>query len=192
MSPHPPRPIVGLIIGLLLGFLAGYNYALNVDQAHAASPIKPPANVRLDILAQQLTTLDDVTVDCFAPNYEDGGFVYFIDGKPEHIIHLDGRYCGALKNVLYPGPRTAHWLTTFDGGESVGWAYEALVHEALHIRLAQENEGIVECTTVRNAWDALSSYYLPLKPKVRKHVYQAMLRKHRSIIEAYPYYGTVC
>lgn len=147
-----------------------------VNRSDAADPA-------LDSLATTIVGYP-VTVTCF-PHSDDGpyaGYVY-LDHPGE--INLDGALCGALLNVLHPGPRTARWLRSFDAQQDVGYAYLALTHEATHLieyrdqgAIVANDEGLTECTAIRNIYPRLALLHLP--PRVRSGVYTAALNTHKS------------
>lgn len=64
---------------------------------------------------------------------------------------------------------------------------ETLVHEAFHIRLLSADEGLVECTALRNLWSVLTS--LGIRGKVRDKLYRGAVFAHGGLPNEY---RTVC
>ena len=96
----------------------------------------------------------------------------------EHWVRLYG-YCPAL-------------VRSFRGDYSkwrdLGTAALVLTHEAVHQRLQSADEGLVECTAVRNVWRTVRLLHLP--PRVERLVYAAALDSHARIHD--PRYRAVC
>jgi hypothetical protein len=158
--------------------------------SHADSP-------QLDALAATLTGVQDTHVSCFEQTGDTAGFVILIgDGThwtwPDHTIYLRGQDCGALQNVLTPGPRTAQWERSFDGYQTIGSAYLHLVHEATHVLLLSDDEGLVECTAYRNVYN--DEKLLPLDWKLRRLVYLGADYTHHAMPTSglYSVYRNVC
>ena len=121
---------------------------------------------------------------------DDGGVTWYL---AEPVIHFDGAYCGALQNVLTPGPRTNHWLNTFEGSSAVGVAIQQLAHEATHVILGNSrDEGLVECTAYRNVWNYIKM--LPINWKQRQAVYLGAKYEHfgKPTTGEYANYRSVC
>lgn len=192
--------LAALFVTLTLAAIVGVNRAdakvgghwrtLQAEQSSFPGMTEPPA---LATLATELVG-SPVTVLCFpeSPDDEWGGFVVL----PEPIIYLQGSKCGALLNVLHPGPRTGAWLRTFDGQQDVGYALMSFTHEATHLieflgqgAAVSNDEGLTECTAFRNAWNVTRMLSLPWK--VRLAVYHAVEHAHygKSPTGAY---RTVC
>ena len=163
----PRRLIIGLLVLAAL---------ILVPEARAAIPLEDVASTLVGY---------SVTVECFPPDGIIGGWVVLTEPT---VIHLDGELCGALNNVLQPGPRTAQWLRTAPGYQMVGSAIQILTHEAMHLRLLSADEGHVECVAVRNVWQSVR--LLPLVPQIRKLVYIAAVQTHSGI--GIPAYRTEC
>jgi hypothetical protein len=123
------------------------------------------------------------TVECFETGQWYAGFVVMVsrdDGETwrneDGVIHLDGADCGALRNVLTPTKRTVRWMRSYDGGATVGQALMHLAHEATHISLQSDDEGLVECTAYRNLLQYVK--LLPLSWKERQAVYEGAKYNH--------------
>ena len=159
----------------LIAFL--YGWLLN-SQAHAETTTQPQPelSVLATTLVGQPTFVVCVPTD---PNGEAAGWV----NLPEPIIYLDGHLCGALTNTLKHSPRTMRWARTFDGGQTVGYAFLAYLHEITHLIEYHSNdptsaydEGLTECTAWRNTWPMLR--VLGLDWKARRSVYQGAYNYH--------------
>lgn len=154
--------------------------------AHADSP-------QLDALATQLAG-KPVTVSCFAPDDVYQGYVNAVSynlgitWEFDTVIHLDGEQCGALQNILTPGPTTLRWLHTRQGNYRTGNALLTLTHEATHIALASVDEALVECTAYHNVYNA--ARLLPLSWKDRNAVAASAQQTHTDY--DVPEYRTVC
>lgn len=161
---------------ILVLFWPAYAHADTIRWSDGAYQGEP----RLDSLATQLVG-QPTTVQCVPPDplNDAAGWVIL----PEPIIYLDGRLCGSLLNVLKGSPRSMRWVRSFDGGQDVGYAFLALVHESTHLieyhgadpTLAYD-EGLTECTAWRNTWPYLK--LLGLDHKARKSVYLGAYNYH--------------
>jgi hypothetical protein len=152
-------------------------------------------SVQLDALAARLTGVSDARIDCYAGDGVDGGYVWLTSENGAqwvwtegHTIYLDGEFCGALQNVLTPGPHTKHWEHTDDGKYALGAAMMTLEHEVTHVRLLSIDEGLVECTAYRNVWQDVK--VLPLSRRMQKIVYAYAAQSHKDIHD--PEYRSVC
>lgn len=175
--PHlNPRYVIALAILTVVCIMG----CVQAHEAHADS-------FQLDALATQIAQVP-VNVVCYPENDYFAGAVIFNDNVAEHTIYLQGTSCGALQNVLTPGLDDFKWLHTFDGNESVGWAFHDLVHEALHIQRNSQDEGDVECAAHRN--DYRFTKLLGLTWQDRNNVYRAAERRHDSILNTE--YRSVC
>lgn len=125
--------MVALTLIALLGF---------IHPAHAASKAIPMTTI--EAYASQIAG-QPTTVACDADSSLEGGFVQF-DG----VIHLDSWVCSAL-------------AAPSDPSRNVAYAMLALQHEATHISLDSDDEGLVECTAIQNRWQLVRLFRLPAK-----------------------------
>lgn len=115
-----------------------------------------------------------VTVSCDLPeNGDAAGEVVFVNGSPEHVIHLIAWECASLARA---GDR--RYVRSFEGGLDLGESIENLTHEATHIALASTDEGLVECTAYRNTWHSL--HLLPLTSRAVRQIWWAAGYRHYS------------
>jgi hypothetical protein len=79
------------------------------------------------------------------------------------------------------------WVGDNEHIYNAGAALLTLVHESLHVKLASDDEGLVECTAIRNVWPTLAALHLPLW--LNKELLAVMTDVH---LQSTDDYRTVC
>lgn len=133
---------------------------------------------------------------CVSPEEMEGSWGYIwstTDGEGKvtvfNYIYVDGALCGwAHLAINYPLlSRKARRFANTDN--SVFWAGLALLvirHEVTHVILQSIDEGLVECTAVKNLWNDV----WPLYPRsIAKRVYSDAIEWH---LDSRSEYLTVC
>ena len=104
-------------------------------------------------------------------------------------IYMDGSICGLARLALNYFTLTRHVRAYADSDgvtQDIALALLAIRHEVEHVVLQSGNEGLVECTAVRNVWNDI----VPLFPLVKaREVYKRAREWH---LLAPPVYRTVC
>ena len=104
-------------------------------------------------------------------------------------IYMDGSICGLAHLALNYFTLTRHVRAYADSDgvtQDMALALLAIRHEVEHVVLQSGNEGLVECTAVRNVWNDI----VPLFPLVKaREVYKRAREWH---LLAPPVYRTVC
>lgn len=67
----------------------------------------------------------------------------------EPDIYLNPAICSNIRLLYYRNIKSYYWQIN---------ALETLIHESYHIRLNTRDEGLVECTAMRNLWNYLLPY----------------------------------
>lgn len=150
----------------------------------AGTPVTIVCSVR-GYINDSGTPLEGATVE---------GYVKFVGGVPEPIIHLRPANCRHLLNLGAAASRTAYSGLPDDKGfgpeadDADGTALATLQHEAFHIKLDSTDEGYVECQNYKNRWAALK-VFRPMKRWIQQQIYWGMKLDH---LNSLPEYQEVC
>lgn len=134
------------------------------------------------------------TVRCFAASVD--GFelghteaTVNADGAPSFapVIYLSGAECGDLWSLLHWRSEKDWMRNAWTSSQYAGEVLLTLEHEAMHLRLASLDEGVVECAAYQNVWPVLVSLGLPRW--FRAQVYDGVRQAHRNSPAVYQ---TVC
>jgi hypothetical protein len=121
--------------------------------------------------------------------------------EPSDTIYISGDICTELarlsdysanrrffKRPKYvpehkPGTDVIVWPGDNDHIYNAGAALLTLVHESMHVKLLSEDEGVVECSAIRNAWPTLAALHLPVW--LNKELLAVMMDVHLSGTDEY-------
>lgn len=147
--------------------------------AALAFPATASAGANLDRLASSAAG-QPITVACSVPSdAPEAGWT--VVGSSTVALNSDA--CRALGHLAAGDVR---WLrSSTDGVDHVytaGAAVQVVVHEAMHLRLASGDEGLVECTASRNYWPLIASLHLPAR--LAQRVLSAATYTHRNLRNA--------
>lgn len=130
-------------------------------------PATAQAGTHLDALASQLSGTP-VQVTCLpehATPYDGHGIGHYLDDGSftvEPHIWLKLRVCRPLVRLIFW--RQHHdWMLYPPNVQEAAYALTVMNHEAMHVRLQSADEGLVECTSIRNIWPAVTAFHLPRK-----------------------------
>lgn len=147
----------------------------------AALPATAQAGAGLDRLASAAAGRA-VVVTCDTPDDAPEAGSTVIGSS---AISLNPTACRALGHLI---AGDAAWLRGspdhLDRTSTTGQAIQALVHEAMHLRLASGDEALVECAASQNYWPTVAAARLPAR--LAKRILAAALHTHRNLkIAAY-------
>ena len=113
------------------------------------------------------------------------GKITFLD-----LIHIDNQWCPGIRAALSWNSLKKKQQATFsrpNGVYRMGTGLLILFHEAMHLKLHEVDEGIVECVAIRNIYPEIAALGFPAG--LRKKVYREALDAHR---QSGGVYKTVC